>query len=930
MTAADGPSAASIAIEIRDIYHRYGAVTALEDVSLSLPAGTTIGLIGPDGVGKSTLLGLIAGVKRIQQGDVSVLGADLRDRRQREAFLPHVAFMPQGLGRNLYPTLSVYENIDFFGRLFGLGAEARDARIERLLRATGLAPFPDRPAGKLSGGMKQKLGLCCSLIHDPQLLILDEPTTGVDPLSRRQFWALVEDLRAESSQMTVIVATAYMDEAERFEYLVAVDDGRVLISDTTRNVLARTSATTLEEAYVSLLPEERRAQASGFSIPLYQDPGGAPAIEAEELTRRFGDFVAVDNVSFHISRGEIFGFLGSNGCGKTTTMKMLTGLLDVSSGSAKLLGMQVTAGDMQTRLRVGYMSQAFSLYEELTVRQNLMLHARLYRVERDRAGPLVDSAMADFALADHADALPTALPLGIRQRLQLAAACLHAPEVLILDEPTSGVDPGARDMFWRHLIQLSRERHVTIFVSTHFMNEAQRCDRISLMHRGRVLAVGAPDELTREQRAATLEDAFISYLEEAEGAPALTSSPTAASSESAMAPESSAPGLAAKSVISGSSSWGQGGLARIWAFARRETIELARDQARLAFALLGPIVLLCVAAYSISFDVENIRFGVFDRDGSHVSREFLQHFSGSRYFVETTEVSSRTEAEANLRSGAAQLVIEIPSEFGRDLEAGRRPEVGLFIDGAIPFTAANIRAYAENIVLEYVASLPQSQPGVTASLPISVEPRFIYNQEFRSIYAITPGVIMLSLILIPTMLTALGVVREKEIGSITNLYASPATISEFLIGKQLPYVGIAMLSYLSLFLLTILVLDVPLKGSFLALSVGALLFILAVTALGLLISAFVSSQVAAIFGTAILCLIPSVNFSGLLYPVSTLTGGSYWAGLGFPSSWFQLISLGCITKRLGLGSFMGMYAALGGFAALYLLGAWLLLGKQEA
>ena len=362
MSSAEEPGAASIAVEVKAVGHRYGSATALADVSLSLPAGSTIGLIGPDGVGKSTLLGLVAGVKRLQQGSVRVLGADLSDARQREALSPRIAFMPQGLGKNLYPTLSVHENIDFFGRLFGLGASECRARILRLANATGLAPFLDRPAGKLSGGMKQKLGLCCSLVHDPSLLILDEPTTGVDPLSRRQFWELIDELRAENREMTVIVATAYMDEAERFEYLIAMDAGRVLISDSKSNVLARTKAASLEQAYVSLLPEERRAQSQGFSIPPYHSPGGEPAIEAQNLTRRFGDFTAVDNVSFHIDRGEIFGFLGSNGCGKTTTMKMLTGLLDVTSGSAKLLGKPIAAGDMQTRLKVGYMSQAFSLY----------------------------------------------------------------------------------------------------------------------------------------------------------------------------------------------------------------------------------------------------------------------------------------------------------------------------------------------------------------------------------------------------------------------------------------------------------------------------------------------------------------------------------------------------------------------------------------
>ena len=936
MSLSDVPASERPAVKLSGIEHRYGSVTALEDVSLTLPAGATVGLIGPDGVGKSTLLSLIAGVKRLQKGSLHVLGTDLSDKRQREALSPRIAFMPQGLGKNLYPTLSIHENIDFFGRLFGLGPKECEARIQRLARATGLHPFLDRAAGKLSGGMKQKLGLCCSLVHDPALLILDEPTTGVDPLSRRQFWELIENLRSENKEMTVLVATAYMDEAERFEYLVAMDAGRVLVSDTKENVLSRTPSHTLEAAYISLLPPERRAQSEAFSIPAYHDPGGAPAIEAEELTRRFGDFVAVDHVSFRISRGEIFGFLGSNGCGKTTTMKMLTGLLDVTSGTAQLLGKKVEPGDMTTRLKIGYMSQAFSLYEELSVRQNLMLHARLYRIDAARAKELVDEALKTFTLEEHADAAPGSLPLGIKQRLQLAAACLHSPEVLILDEPTSGVDPGARDMFWRHLIDLSRERHVTIFVSTHFMNEAERCDRISLMNRGRVLAVGAPRELTRQADAASLEDAFISYLEEAENASSPRSEPkTSATEEATPKPSSTIVPPGAGVNLQGSL---LGWLSRTWAFAWREALELQRDKLRIAFALLGPAVLLFANAYSVSFDVENVRFSVFDQDRSVLSREFFEHFSGSHYFVEEPEVHNQTEAMSALRSASSLLVIEMPPNFGRDLVEGRRPEVGFFVEASAPFNGLNIRSYITGVVLKYTSALMRSQDATlllsrdatAASPPISVEQRFAYNQEFKSIYAITPGTIMLTLILIPAMLTALGVVREKEIGSIINLYASPATIGQFLIGKQLPYVGVAMLSYLTLFLLSVFVIGVPLKGSFLALSIGVLLYLFAVTAFGLLISAFVKSQVAAIFGTAILCLIPSTNFSGLLYPVSTLTGASYWMGMFYPASWFQQISLGSFTKGLGAGSFMGAYLALLGFALAFIAGARLLIKKQEA
>lgn len=482
------------AVAVEHLSHSYGKTTALYDVSLRIPRGATVGLIGPDGVGKSTLLSLIAGVKIIQTGSVQVFDLNVAEKKARDALSHKIAFMPQGLGKNLYLTLSIYENIDFHARLFGLNKPQRQARIQRLLNATGLAPFADRAAGKLSGGMKQKLSLCCALVHSPDLLILDEPTTGVDPLSRRQFWQLVEDLRREENGMTVIVATAYIDEAERFEHILAMDDGKLIANAPTKQVIADTQSHNLEEAYVKLLPAEKRGAENGLHIqPFKPNAEKPPVIVAKGLTKKFGDFVSVDNVSFTIPKGEIFGFLGSNGCGKSTTMKMLTGLLDPTEGSATLLGQPIDAGNIDTRKRVGYMSQAFSLYEELSVYQNLELHAKLYQTPRAQWAHYVQSVMQQFDLIQLADEYPSALPLGIRQRLQLAAACLHKPEVLILDEPTSGVDPAARDMFWEYLIKLSREDKITIFVTTHFMNEAARCDRISFMHRGRVLAVGTPE-----------------------------------------------------------------------------------------------------------------------------------------------------------------------------------------------------------------------------------------------------------------------------------------------------------------------------------------------------------------------------------------------------------------------------------------------------
>jgi ribosome-dependent ATPase len=911
------------AIEVRGVTHRYGAV-AVADVSLSIPAGSSTAFVGPDGVGKSTLLALVAGVRRLQSGTIRTLGGDIASRAHRDAVSARIAYMPQGLGRNLYPSLSVAENIDFFGRLFGLTDAERRSRIDRLLRATGLDPFPDRPAGKLSGGMKQKLSLCCSLIHDPDLLILDEPTTGVDPLSRRQFWALIDEIKASRPQMTLLVATAYMEEAERFDRLVAIDDGRVLAQGRTADILAQTGAPSLEDAYVTL---QARGDAKARPAPFVMLPrragDGAPAIVAEGLTRRFGDFIAVDHVSFNIGRGEIFGFLGSNGSGKTTTMKMLTGLLGVTGGRAELLGRPVEASDLSTRMRVGYMSQSFSLYEELTVRANLLLHARLYRIPAAEITPRVNDALEQFGLVQVADANPSALPLGIRQRLQLAAACLHRPEVLILDEPTSGVDPAARDMFWRLLANLSRHDGVTIFVSTHFMNEAERCDRISLMHAGRVLAVGTPQEIRTAKRAATLEESFIAYLEEAgSDRDAARARKSAARSSPAIVPAESQPSR--RSGLGAS-------FGRIWAFARREALELLRDRVRLAFALLGPLILLVVFGYGISFDVENLPFAAFDRDQSAESRELIESFASSRYFTWRPALASEVEIDHRLRSGELRLAIDIPPGFGRDLLNGRRPEIGFFLDGAHAFRAETVRGYVQGIVLAYAQDLARrSSGGEPALLPVRIEPRFRYNQDFRSVFAITPGVIMILLIFIPAMLTALGVVRERELGSISNLYASPASVGEFLLGKQAPYIALGMASFVSMVALAEVLFGLSVKGSAAALALGALLYVTAGTGLGILVSTFVSTQVAAIIAAAIICTVPAINFSGYLYPAAALEGAGRFIGMGFPSLWFQNVSLGAFTKARDFDAFYFDFLILTAFAIGYVALASMLLRKQEA
>jgi len=731
-------------VQIADLNHRYGDNHVVNSIDLVIPASRMVGLIGPDGVGKSSLLSLIAGVRKIQHGTVQVLGVNMQHKQHRNAICSRIAYMPQGLGHNLYMTLSVFENVDFFGRLFGQSQKERNWRIKELLESTGLTSFTDRPAGKLSGGMKQKLGLCCALIHDPDFLILDEPTTGVDPLSRRQFWELIDRLRTRRSDMSVLVATAYMDEAERFDWLIAMDDGKVLATGTPEELKSWTDAYTLEEAFINLLPEEKRRDYKTLTIPPYQSHDAEAAIEARDLTRRFDHFTAVDRVSFRIQRGEIFGFLGSNGCGKTTTMKMLTGLLPMSEGEALLFGHPPDAMDIKTRMRVGYMTQSFSLYSELTVRQNLELHARIFRLPNAKIPERIAEMIQRFGLSDSVDELAEKLPLGLRQRLSLAVAVIHRPEILILDEPTSGVDPIARDKFWELLVQLSRNEGVTIFISTHFMNEAERCDRISLMHAGKVLAQDTPAKLVSAKGKKTLEATFIAYLEDAYRDESAATNLKAQENNFIASTTTPIPALTKQTQSLAFD------LRRLWAYARRETMEIKRDPIRLAFALLGPVVLLLAFGYGITFDLENISYSVLDRDQTPESRRYLENFAGSRYFEQRSPLQHYTDMEKRLRKGKLTFAIEIPPGFAMGLKRGRQPEVGIWLDGTMPFRAETARGYILGVHQFYLQQIAQSEFGGTQQqLPVKIETRFRYNQDFKSIYSIVPGTIMMLLIWIP-------------------------------------------------------------------------------------------------------------------------------------------------------------------------------------
>lgn len=903
-------------VSLHDLTHHYGETVAVDNINLDIPSGCMVGFIGPDGVGKSTILALISGVKKIQVGSVKVFDGEMCSQRHRSNIGPKIAYMPQGLGKNLYMSLSVEENIDFFGRLFGQEKLERRARIEELLKSTGLAPFRDRPAGKLSGGMKQKLGLCCALIHDPDLLILDEPTTGVDPLSRRQFWELVERMRIRRKGMSVIIATSYMEEAERFDWIIAIDNGRLLATGTPDILYEKTGTDNLDDTFISLLPESKRLGYKNLVVPprtRLSDVNEEKAIIAKDLTMRFGDFTAVNRVSFSIERGEIFGFLGSNGCGKTTTMKMLTGLLNPSEGEAWLFGQSIDTQDFSTRSRVGFMTQAFSLYSELTVIQNLKLHARLFHIPADEVEDRVNEMIKHFDLKDYVNSFAADLPLGIRQRLSLAVAVVHKPQMLILDEPTSGVDPVSRDHFWELLIDLSRNQGVTIFVSTHFMNEGERCDRISLMHEGQVLVSGTPEALSTARNKDNLEDAFIEYLEEA-----IKSEEEHEVGMDAMSFPPSKPQSRFFSPL------------RLFGYTYRESLELIRDPVRLFFALFGTILLMFTLGYGITMDVEDLRFAVLDRDQTPQSRSYIQNLSGSRYFLEESEIKSSLELDQRMRSGDISLALEIPPGFGKDIKKGESTQIAVWIDGAMPFRAETINGYVNGMHYDYLTKQMKEQLGYTPALSVvNIEMRYRYNQDFKSIYAMVPAVIPLLLVFIPSILMAMSVVREKELGSITNFYATPVTRLEFLLGKQLPYIVISMIGYFGLVAFAVILFEVPLKGSILTLSVGALLFVMSTTGLGLLMSSFAKTQIAALAATAIFTLLPTVSFSGLNEPVSSLEGAGALIGQIFPATYFINISRGVFSKALEFNDLSFDFLALMMSSVVITTLSMLALKKQE-
>ena len=499
-------------IEVSNLTKRFTDLIAVDRLNLTIPKGELFGLVGSDGAGKTTTLRMLTGVLDATEGKATVLGCACHDL---DPVRSEIGYMSQRFG--LYPDLTVMENIRFHADIFCVPKGEWLVRAERLLAMSGLSPFTKRRAGALSGGMKQKLGLCCALIHTPKVLFLDEPTNGVDPVSRRDFWRILDTLLNEG--VTIVVATAYLDEAERCHRVGLLHHGRLLACDSPLHLkqLADPAITspTLEDVFIAVMGEGADTAVQRRAAPDLKS--AAPAVTLDKLTRRFGDFTAVNGISLTVPTGEIFGFLGPNGAGKSTTIRMLCGILEPTEGGGQVAGFDVTTQAEKIKENIGYMSQKFSLYEDLTVEENIAFYGGIYRLTAKQLAQRSDWVIEMAGLSERRSSKAGELSAGWRQRLALGCALLHRPPIIFLDEPTAGVDPLNRRRFWQLIHTLAADG-VTVFVTTHYMDEAEYCDRLALIYRGELVAVGSPQEL-KERRAVngelpSLEQVFIDLIEE--------------------------------------------------------------------------------------------------------------------------------------------------------------------------------------------------------------------------------------------------------------------------------------------------------------------------------------------------------------------------------------------------------------------------------
>jgi ABC-type multidrug transport system ATPase subunit/ABC-type Na+ efflux pump permease subunit len=931
MSAAGGMANAVSGAKIHKTFTSdKGVVTrSLDNVSLEVRRGALTALVGPDGAGKTTLMRLTAGLMTADSGDLSVLGIDVAANPQQVQ--SQIGYMPQRFG--LYQDLSVQENLDLYADLHGIGADERRDRYPRLMEMTALGPFVQRQAGRLSGGMKQKLGLACTLICSPELLLLDEPTVGVDPLSRRELWAIILQL-VKDEGLTVLLSTSYLDEAERCGHVIVLHEGKVLSHGRPDEVAelatgrvflaepppgrtprgmqalmldspdvidavpegghvrlvmaAEASGTTFDGA--SMTPARARFE-DGFMLLLRRITPDRPAVamtlerhpaadgdqvvvEVKDLVRHFGAFTAVDHVSFAVRRSEIFGLLGPNGAGKTTTFRMLCGLLPPTHGTLRVAGVDLHRARAAARQQLGYVAQKFALYGNLSVAENLDFFASAYGLRGARRRERIAWALEQFELEPLLRQPSGLLPGGYKQRLAMAAALLHEPEILFLDEPTSGADPLARREFWRRITSLA-EQGVTVIVTTHFMEEAEYCDHVAILDHGRILAHGTPAEIRRyapveEGRESRMEDAFIAIVAASRKVEA---SPPVQLQVTAPRPFTidGTPGDLTARV------W------RIWALVKKEVRQILRDPSSIAVGVVMPVLLILLFGYGLTLDVKNVPVAVVLEDTSPDAIELASTFQLSPYF-HAQLMTSMAQAEDLILASQVDGIIRIRPDFSRQMRSGDA-EVQILAHGRDANRARIIQGYAQGAVGQWNARRIAEGQNVSSG-PVVVQDRLWFNEANESRYFLVPGLVVLVMTVLGALLTALVVAREWEQGTFEALFVTPVRSGEILLSKVLPYLGLGIFGLVLCLLAAKFLFQVPFLGSLWVLSLGSLLYLLVALGIGLLISSTVKAQFVASLIVVVAAFIPALMLSGFLFELHNLPVAVRFLSYLFPARYF--------------------------------------------
>jgi ABC-2 type transport system permease protein len=920
--------------------------------------------VGPDGAGKTTLLRIIAGLLRPESGEL------------RFAEKPRIGYMPQKFG--LYEDLTVKENLDLYADLRGVGLEERGERYGELLAMSGLEPFRRRLAGKLSGGMKQKLGLICTLVRPPELLILDEPTVGVDPLSRRELWQIIE--RLAGNKMSVVVSTSYLDEASRCCEVVLLFEGKVLASgapedirkmsdgisylaepsngDTPRSLqarmldvpdiidavphggmvrfvhgplsedraqvvknalrgaAAREVSSSLEDSFMLLLNDRgiEGSKAWGFA----PNPAGGqvprapvhinfssiqrmkekfikgvrgtsplagfgaeprafnePVIQARNVSRSFGDFFAVKDVSFSVRRGEVFGLLGPNGAGKTTTFRMLCGLLPATGGSLCVAGVDVLKARGEARRHLGYVAQKFSLYGPLSVRENLEFFAGAYGLRGKVKNMRVQAAAADFSLESLLDMPAEDLPGGYKRRLAMAAGMLHEPDILFLDEPTSGADPQARREFWKRVTGFA-ERGVTVVVTTHFMEEAEYCDRILIQDNGAALALDTPAGIRESVSSKTgsditMEDAFIAIVAKARDGGHPDEARKNAREEAAGYYEANPSGA------------GLAKTAKTRALIIKETRQMMRDKSTVTLGVILPVILLLIFGFGLSLDVKTVQVAVVRDGSSPYVRDLYAALNLSPYFAPHM-ADSWKEAENLLREGKADAAVRL-GQSGAE-------RVQIIVNGRDSNNARITRRYLEGAISRWFSARRLGTyviPGETGrgnTGHIAAEPGIWYNNALESRYSLIPGVTALIMTLIGTLLTALVIAREWERGTWEALVATSVGKRDIIAGKTVPYFVLGMIGLSLCLAASSWIFGVPMRGSLSLILAGSALYLLVSLGMGLFISAAVKNQFLASQFSLIFAFMPTMMLSGFIFDLKSAPRAAYYIAHMFPATWY--------------------------------------------